>query len=187
MKYTILEEKIVYNDFFRIKKARLRHELFDGKGEIEIERQCFERGDSVAVLIHETDTDCLLFTRQFRYPVADKAYPWILEIPAGSVEKDEQPEDCARREVEEEIGYAVGDLEYIAAFFVSPGGCSERIYLYYSEVTSDKKIAAGGGVAGEHENIHLEKIPLVQVKQMLTRQEIQDAKSMIALQWLFMR
>lgn len=183
MRYEILEESVVYDDFFTIKKARLRHELFDERGEIEITRQCFERGDSVAVLIWESDTDSILFTRQFRYPVAGKADPWILEIPAGSVEPGENPEDCARRELVEEIGYGVNTLIPVAEFFVSPGGCSERIFLFYAEVNSGQKIADGGGVAGEHENIRLEKIPVPRLLTMLDRLEINDAKTLIGLQW----
>ncbi len=71
MKYKVIKEEIVFDDFFKIKKATIEHELFDS-GTIEVDRLCFDRGDSVAVLLYEKDTDSLLFTNQFRYPTAQK-------------------------------------------------------------------------------------------------------------------
>ena len=88
MIYKILNEEIVFDGFFKIKKAKIKHELFDSKT-IEIERLCFERGDSVAILIYEKDTDSLLFTNKFRYPTTKEESGWILELTAGSIEPEE--------------------------------------------------------------------------------------------------
>ncbi len=78
MKYKIIKEEIVFDNFFKIKKAKIKHELFDSNT-IEVDRLSFERGDSVAILIYEKDTDSLLFTNQFRYPTIKEKDGWILE------------------------------------------------------------------------------------------------------------
>jgi len=185
MKYEILEESTVFNDYFKIKEATIIHDRFEG-GTIKVRRKSFERGDSVAVLIYETDTDSFLFTKQFRYPTVRTGDGWILEIPAGSMEEGDSPSERAQKEVSEELGYQLHKLKLISTFFTSPGGSSERIFLYYAEVTSEDKIMEGGGLASEKENIALIKITPSEVKQKGISQCVADAKSLLALQWFFL-
>ncbi|MFT5777127.1 MAG: nudix-type nucleoside diphosphatase (YffH/AdpP family) [Crocinitomicaceae bacterium] len=183
MKYKILSEEIVFKDHFTIKKATIEHDSFVQSEPVEVPRLCFERGDSVAILLYETDTDTILFTNQFRYPSIKEGDGWILELTAGSVEEGEEPEVCANREIEEEIGYTGGKLAFISSFFVSPGGCSERIFLYTAEVQSTDKTAKGGGLESESEDIQLVKIPRDEIQSMLQNNEFRDAKTIIGLQW----
>jgi ADP-ribose pyrophosphatase len=185
MKFKILKEEVIFDNFFTIKKARIEHETFNSEA-IQVERLCFERGDSVAVLIYEKDTDSLLFTNQFRYPATKEENGWILELTAGSIKSDEDPREGAIREVEEEIGYEVADLVFINSFFVSPGGTSERIMLYYSEVDSSKKVATGGGVISENEDIQLVKLKTAEVIDRLKNNNFRDAKTIIGLQWFLL-
>ncbi|MCK0157117.1 NUDIX domain-containing protein [Cellulophaga sp. F20128] len=182
MKYEIVKEEIVFDNFFKIKKAKIKHELFDATT-IEVERLSFERGDSVAILIYEKDTDSLLFTNQFRYPTIKEKDGWILELTAGSLEGNEAPKNRVKKEVEEEIGYQVNEIEFISSFFVSPGGSSERILLYYSEVNSSDKLFKGGGMKYEKEDIQLLKIKPKEVLQQLKENKFRDAKTIIGIQW----
>jgi nudix-type nucleoside diphosphatase (YffH/AdpP family) len=183
MKYKIHSEETVFDHHFTIKKAKLEHDSFISSERVEVTRLCFERGDSVAILLHETDTDTILFTNQFRYPSIKEGDGWLLELTAGSVEEGEEPEACAYREIEEEIGYSTGKLSFISSFFVSPGGCSERIFLYSAEVLSSDKIFKGGGVDSESEDIELVKIARDQIPTMLQNNTFRDAKTIIGLQW----
>ncbi len=185
MKYKIIKEEIVFDNFFKIKKAKIKHELFDSNT-IEVDRLSFERGDSVAILIYEKDTDSLLFTNQFRYPTIKEKDGWILELTAGSLEGNEEPKNRVKKEVEEEIGYKVNAVEYINSFFVSPGGTSERILLYYSEVNSTDKIFNGGGMKYEKEDIQLIKIKTKEVIKQLKNNKFRDAKTIIGIQWFLM-
>ncbi len=180
MKFKILRESLVFDQFFKIKKARIQHDLFDGS-QIEVERLCFERGDSVAVVIYEKDTDSFLFTHQFRYPTVKESTGWILEITAGSIEGEDSPESTARREVLEELGYKLDKLEFMSSFFVSPGGTSERIFNYYAEVNSRDKVSSGGGLLSENENIQLVKLSREKVIDMLAKNEFRDAKTLLGL------
>ena len=185
MKYKILKEEVVFDDFFTIKKAEIEHDLFDS-GTLQIERLCFERGDSVTILMYEKDTDSLLFTKQFRYPTIKEKDGWLIELPAGSVDEDEAFETAIRREVQEEIGYALNDLKCIHSFFATPGGVSERMFLFYAEVESSHKTYAGGGKKSEKEDIQLVKIQSDQIKDLLNQDFFRDAKTIIALQWFLL-
>ncbi|BDD00971.1 NUDIX hydrolase [Persicobacter psychrovividus] len=186
MKYKILAEKPVFDQFFKINKATIEHDQFDGS-KVTIERLCFERGDAVAVVIYEQDTDSLLFTNQFRYPSTKEGDGWVLELTAGMLEGEEDAAMRVKKEVEEEIGYRLNSPKFISSFFVSPGGTSERIFLYYAEVSSTDKLYEGGGLKAEKEDIQLVKIKRQEVKQLLQNNQIRDAKTIIGLQWFLMR
>src|SRR3974390_2579197 len=149
----IEEKKYILDDFFKVEEAHLRYERFDGKMSPPVRRLNFERGDSVAVIIFKRKTQRILLVNQFRYPTYERGPGWITETVAGMVENNENPETTARREVEEETGYKVSHLEHISTFYVSPGGSSERIILYYAEVDAADKIGKSGGVAAENEDI----------------------------------
>jgi len=184
MKYKIISEEIVFDSFFKIKKAKIEHDAFNKSEAINITRLCFERGDSVAILILEKDTNSLLFTNQFRYPTTQKDNGWIVELTAGSLNINEDPKTCAIREVEEEIGYKIDNLEFINTCYVSPGGSSEKIHLFFTEVNSTNKTFKGGGLESEKEDIELIKIPISEIKEKLNSNFFKDAKTIIALQWL---
>jgi nudix-type nucleoside diphosphatase (YffH/AdpP family) len=182
MKYELIKEEIVFDRFFKVKKAKIKHDLFDGNS-IEVERLSLERGDSVAILLYEKDTDSLLFTNQFRYPTIKEKEGWILELTAGSLEVDESPEERVKKEVEEEVGYRIKELKFISSFFVSPGGSSEKILLFYSEVNASDKVFKGGGMKYEKEDIQLVKLKTKAVVQQFKEQQFRDAKTIIGIQW----
>jgi ADP-ribose pyrophosphatase len=73
----------------------------------------------------------------------------------------------------------------MATFYVSPGGSSERIFLFYAEVDDDGRVSEGGGVAGEHEDIRVVFLPIAEVRSRLAAAGFADAKTIIGLQWLF--
>src|SRR6266567_4594285 len=133
----ISKNRVFSKAIFKIDEVRLRHTLFNGQMSPELTRLCLDRGDAVAVLVHDKDSDRLLLVEQFRYATYDKGSGWIVELPAGMIDQDEKPEEAAVREVNEEIGYAckIEDLKFIACFYLSPGGTSERIFLYFTSVS----------------------------------------------------
>jgi len=106
------------------------------------------------------------------------------DLVAGVLEADESPETTIRREILEEIGYEVRNLVYISSFYVSPGGSTERIILYYAEVDNEGKVSKGGGLESEHEDIRIEELALQGVEASLSSDQYQDAKTVIGLMWL---
>lgn len=186
-KVEILEQRVLLDDFFKIEEAHLRFRRFDGRMSDPVRRLVLERGDAVAALLVNTDTRKALMINQFRYPTLQKGPGWLHEVVAGMIDEHEQPEEAVRREIHEEIGYQVHELTPIATFYVSPGGSSERIYLFYAEVTNADRISDGGGLAAEHEDIELIEVSFDELWDVLKRGEIRDAKTLIAAQWLWQR
>ena len=182
-KVEIKEKKRLFDDFFKIDEVLLSHERFDGQMSPFMRRLSFERGDSVAALLWNKESQKLILTHQFRYPTVEKGPGWITEIVAGVLGKDEEPEDAIRREILEETGYDAKVIDYISTFYVSPGGSSERIILYSAEVTNKDKISKGGGVVSEHEDIQVKELSWTDTQQMLETGKIIDAKTIIALMW----
>ena len=180
----IESKRTVLEGAFTVTETQLRFEKFDGQMSAMVRRLVFERGDSAAALLFNRDTQKVMLIEQFRYPTYEKGPGWLLETIAGVIEKDEQPEETIRREIREEIGYAVDELTYIATFYVSPGGTSERITLYYAEVGNADQVAAGGGKASEHEDIQRVDLTLSELWERLDNGTIIDAKTLIAAQWL---
>lgn len=180
MKVIIKEEKSVFDGFFKITEATLQHERFDGGMTPEIKRLNFERGDSVAAFLWNKDTQKAIFTKQFRYPTYTKGQSWLVEVVAGGIEAGEDPEAALKREILEETGYEATALTHYQTCFLSPGGSSERIYIYYAETDNDHKINEGGGMDGEHEDIELLEMDIAGLQSALKHGALSDAKTLIA-------
>ncbi len=184
-KVDIEQKRYILNDFFKIEEARLRFELFSGKMSQWMRRLSLERGDSVAVLVFNQTTEKLILINQFRYPTYKNNHGWIIETIAGMIDLGETPEESARREVQEETGLNIDAFESIATFYPSPGGSSERIFLFYSEVSGEKaKYKETGGLIGEGEDIKAVEISLADALKKIKSGEIVDAKTIIGIYWL---
>lgn len=140
----------------------------------QITRERFEPGQAVAALVFDTAKQHYLLTKQFRIgPETD-----LLEIAAGMIDQGESPATAVRRELHEELGYEVDELTEIVKMWPSPGTSGETITVYYAEVS--RQTGAGGGLAAEHE--HLEIVPFT--REHLLAERWQDAKTLLAVQWL---
>jgi nudix-type nucleoside diphosphatase (YffH/AdpP family) len=195
---TVLSEETVYRftERFRMVKACLRYRRADGSMTAPLERINFERGDSVGVLLYEPDRDQVLLARQFRYPVWAGLAPegrdgdearraWLLEIVAGMQDEGLNTAEVAHKEILEEIGYRVtGALQPVATVYASPGGTSERVTIYLAEVDQTGRVAAGGGLSAEGEDVDLVVLGLDEALAKVASGEICDAKTVIALQHL---
>ena len=180
----IESEQALLDDFFRVKEAWLRYELPDGEMSARVRRLCFDRGDSAAALVIDTERRAVVLAEQFRYPAYTRESGWLLELPAGIVEADEDAESSIRRELLEEVGYHAETVIPIARYFPSPGGSSERISLFCALVTEADRVAAGGGREDEHESITAHDLPLADVDRELAEGRILDGKTLLALTWL---
>jgi ADP-ribose pyrophosphatase len=183
-KVEIISRNLVFDDFFKIEEARLRFERYDGTMSEPVRRLNFERGDSVAALLVDAQARLVHLTEQFKYPAYDKGGGWLIDVVAGMLGADEVPEDAVRREILEESGFETAALEAIATFFVSPGGTSERMFLFCAFVSEATRRSEGGGLAGEHEDIKVVTWPVDEFLGRIRRGELQDAKTLIAGYWL---
>lgn len=127
-------------------------------------------GSAVIVPIFEDGTIALV--RQYRHP----AVRYLLEAPAGSLKRGEAPEEGAARELEEELGCVAGQLEKLSEFFVSPGFCEEKMWVYLAtELTETAQQLE------DDEILNVIRIPFSQALSMITTGEIEDAKTIIGI------
>jgi nudix-type nucleoside diphosphatase (YffH/AdpP family) len=165
----ITNRRRVYDGHFKVNELTLKTD----EGE-EIKRERFEPGRAVAALVFDTTTQQYILTKQFR--IGPEGY--LLEIAAGMIDGDDTPEDSIRREVQEELGYEVDTLTHIVNMWVSPGSSSERVSVYYAEVS--QKTGEGGGLAEEHEQIEAVHF----TREQLLAEPLQDAKTLLTVQWV---
>ncbi len=129
-----------------------------------------------AAVIPVTDDGCILFVRQYRYAVEEA----LLEIPAGKLDKGENPDVCAERELMEETGCTTDHLVKLGHVFTTPGFCNETIHLYLAD-----HLKFGQQHLDEDEFLDVVKIPISQVKEMIAKGEIHDAKTLAAFAMAF--
>ena len=145
-------------------------------------RLVLDKGDGAAVLMIDKTKECALFVKQFRYPVyVNEKIESFLEVCAGVLEED-SPLECVKREAIEETGYEIFNIEKIFDSYMSPGAVTERLHLYIAEYNSSNKVADGGGLDHETEDIELEEIPLSKLPDMLKKGQIRDAKTLLLIQ-----
>lgn len=174
----------LYEGFFRANRYRFRHRLFAGGWSEVMEREVFERGHAVVALPYDPVRDWVVLQEQFRIGAVETSdSPWLIELVAGIVEEGESPEEVAHREAEEEAGLSLGRLEYAFSYLASPGGTTERLQIYVAEVDASH---AGGlhGLPHEGEDIRVQAVPREQAWQWLQEGRIDNASTIIALQWL---
>ncbi|MDV2857940.1 MULTISPECIES: ADP-ribose diphosphatase [Oceanimonas] len=180
----IIAEDTGYKGFFRLLKVRLRHRLFAGGWGPELTRELFDRGHAAAVLPYDPVRDEVVLVEQFRVgAIHHDSSPWLLEVVAGIVEPGESEEEVVRREAEEEAGLTLGRLTRAMSYFSSPGGCSERITVFVGEVDATQA-ASHAGLTDEGEDIRVHRLSRREAMQWLADGRIDNAASVIALQWL---
>ena len=148
-----------------------------------LSREVEDHGSAAVVLPYDPDRRVALLVRQFRGPVWVAHGADFLEAPAGIIEAGESPEDCARREAEEETGVKLAALEAIGGYWSSPGVSTERSWLFLAAYSPTDRAGPGGGV-DEHERIEVLETPLTDLKAQLDRGELADLKLLALVQAL---
>ncbi|EGT5683717.1 ADP-ribose diphosphatase [Cronobacter turicensis] len=180
----IIAREKLYRGFFSLDLYRFRHRLFNGEMSGEVRREIFERGHAAVLLPFDPVRDEVVLIEQIRIAAFDTSdTPWLLELVAGMIEPGETVEEVARREAEEEAGLSVGRVKKFMSYLASPGGTSERLSLLVGEV--DATTAQGiHGLADENEDIRVHVVSREQAYQWVEEGRIDNAASVIALQWL---
>ncbi len=113
----------------------------------------------------------LLLVRQYRHATGR----WLLELPAGTLDPGESPEQCAERELQEETGYRPKRIERLGGFFTAPGFCNEYLHVFLCTDLIESKLQ------GDEDTIHVERLPVEEVLRRIAAGEIEDAKTNAAL------
>lgn len=142
--------------------------LFPGKS---VDMECIKHPGGAAVVPLLPDGSVVLI-KQYRYVVNDT----IWEIPAGRLEKDEMPRDCALRELEEEVGYKATEVVQLCEIYSAPAYCTEIIYLFLAT-----GLIPGKQCLDDDEYIEIVTLPLDEAVAMVEKGEIKDAKTVTGL------
>jgi ADP-ribose pyrophosphatase len=180
----LLDEQTVWSGHYAMRRLTLQHRRFAGDWSDPLVREVFERGDAVAVLPYDPESDSLVMIEQFR-PGAMRGddSPWMLELIAGVVEPGESDAEVAHREAMEEAACELSELVPIATVFPSAGACTEQVRLFCGRV-SRAEIGGLHGVQDEGEDILVHSIARTDALQMLADNLIPNGHTLIALQWL---
>lgn len=161
----ISTEKIYEGKIFDVELAEIR------EGKSEYKREIVEHNGS-AVIVPVFADKTVALVKQYRHA----AGKYLLEIPAGTLEKGENAEKGARRELEEEIGVTAGKIEKLTEFYVSPGFLSEKMFVCLAtDLTETQQNLE------EDELIEIEKITFEEAFEKIKNGEIEDAKTMLGL------
>lgn len=183
-KVDIIQTEILSNNWYTLKKITYSYQKKDGTRQTQ-NREAYDRGNGATILLFNKDQKTVILTRQFRLPtfINGNESGLLIEACAGLLDKD-NPEDCIRRETEEETGYKITEVRKIFEAYMSPGSVTEILHFFIAEYTSNMKISEGGGIEQEQEDIEVLEIPFLKAMSMVDNGEIKDAKTIILLQYL---
>ena len=184
LKTEVDHRETVFDSFLRVDRLKLRHSLFAGGWSELMTRELILRPRAVGVLLFDPAQQQVVLVRQIRVGMLDEGQnPWLLELVAGMVESGEEPIEVAARESLEEANTKPQDLLQICEYYNSPGISNERITLFCGRVDATQ---AGGifGLDAEHEDIEVVVLSLADALAKVASGEINNAMSIIALQWL---
>lgn len=180
----ILKSEILSDNWYTLKKITYEYTNGDGSKEIQ-EREAYDRGNGATILLYNTDLRTVILTRQFRLPtfINGNESGMLIEACAGLLDKD-NPEDCIKRETEEETGYQITDVRKVFEAYMSPGSVTEILYFFIAEYHESMKVSEGGGVAHEQENIEVLEMSIDEALNKVETGEIKDAKTIMLLQYV---
>ena len=179
----IIEEKVLSNNWYVLKKIIFEYRNKQGEWQTQA-REAYDRGNGATILLYNKENQTVVLTEQFRMPtyVNGNDSGMLIEACAGLLNKD-NPEDCIRRETEEETGYRIGKVKKVFEAYMSPGSVTEILYFFVAEYSKAMKVNDGGGAADEQENIDVLEIDFKKAIEMINTGKIKDGKTIMLLQY----
>lgn len=172
------EKKLSSQQIYSGRAVNLSVDIVEKPSGKKATREVVEHSACIAAVVLD-DQHNVLLVRQFRYPVGR----FLLEIPAGGIDDGEEPQDCVRRELQEEIGYLPRKIDKLGGFYSIPGYGTEYLHCYLATNLVPSRL-----VAEDSQGIELVRVPTNQIPQLIASGEICDAKSIAALlTFLFIR
>lgn len=180
----IINTEILSDNWYTLNKVTYSIVKKDGTTETQ-SREAYDRGNGAVILLYNKVSGTVILTRQFRLPtfINGNTTGMLIEACAGLLDND-NPEECIKRETEEETGYKISKVEKIFEAYMSPGSVTEILHFFIAEYSSEMKINDGGGLEDEGENIEVLELPFEDALQMIDNGKIMDAKTIMLLQHL---
>jgi len=183
---TIENVTALAKDWGRLDRYEVTHPRRDGTMQT-VRREVYDHGSAAAVLLYAPVAGTVVLARQFRLPPHLNGDPaWLIEAPAGLLD-GETPAVAARREAIEETGYEPEAMVFLFDAYMSPGSLTEKCACFLGRYTPGNKLAEGGGLEEEGEDIEVFELALDAALTMITSGEISDAKTIMMLQALALK
>lgn len=178
-----IKKEVLSDNWYILNKYSFDYQKPDGSWEQQ-QREAYDRGNGAGILLYNKAKGTVILTRQFRMPtyVNGNEDGMMIEVCAGLLDGD-NPEDCIRKETEEETGYKINNIERVFETYMSPGSVTEILYLFVGAYEDKMKVGEGGGAENETENIEVLELPFKYVLEMVKTKEITDAKTIMLVQW----
>jgi GDP-mannose pyrophosphatase NudK len=180
----ILKKEILSANWYKLYKYTFTFTDRHGQESTQ-SREAYDRGNGATILLYNKEQRTVILTRQFRLPTFvngnEHDNGMLVEACAGLLDLD-NPEDCIRRETEEETGYRISHVQKIFEVYMSPGSVTEILYFFVGEYSHEQKVNEGGGV-DEDENIEVLELDFDKAYSMIATGEIRDAKTIMLLQY----
>ncbi|MBP2234999.1 nudix-type nucleoside diphosphatase (YffH/AdpP family) [Sinorhizobium kostiense] len=178
----IIERQTLWNGFINLEQITLEQQMSDGST-ARLVREVHDHGRAATILLFDPERQLVVLVRQLRIPVFMQGEPaFLIETPAGLLD-GEAPEVAICREAMEETGYHIESAMHLFDAYMSPGSITERTSFFLGRIDTSKKVAAGGGLSHEGEDIEVLEIPFDEAVAMIGSGEICDAKTIMLLQW----
>lgn len=179
----LISRTTLWKGFVHLERLTLEQTMRNGDI-VKLDREVHDHGKAAAVLLYDSKADSVILVRQFRPGAFFNGDPaFMLEIPAGLVDDNEEAITAAGREAQEETGYQVKSIRHVLDMYGSPGALTEKVALFFAEIDLTDRLSEGGGLAEEHEDIEVLTFSLANAYALLGTGKITDAKTVIMLQW----
>jgi GDP-mannose pyrophosphatase NudK len=177
----ITKDEVLSDNWYTLRKLTFDYQKADGTWQSQA-REAYDRGNGATILLYNREAGTVLLTRQFRMPtyVNGNEDGLLIETCAGLLDED-GPEECIRRETEEETGYRVEHVVHVGAAYMSPGSVTEMLHFFVAEYSDQMQVGVGGGLDKEEENIEVVELPFARALEMIESGEIRDAKTIVLL------
>ena len=168
----LIKTEVLSNNWYTLKKVTYEYLKKDGSWAVQ-SREAYDRGNGAAILLYNTEQKTVILTRQFRMPsfINGDETGMLIEACAGLLDTD-NPEDCIKRETEEETGYKISAVKKIYEAYMSPGSVTEVLHFFIAAYSKSMKISEGGGIEHEQEDIEVLELGIDKAMEMIETNEI---------------
>ncbi|MGP0150579.1 NUDIX domain-containing protein [Pseudomonas oryzihabitans] len=182
-RFRIQQVETLSQDWGLLKKTTFDYLRRDGSWQRQT-RETYDRGNGATILLYDRERRTVLLIRQFRLPTLGNGLDdgLLVETPAGLLDAA-APEERIKAEVEEETGYRLDNVQHLFDAFMSPGSVTELLHFFAGEYRADQRIADGGGLHEEGEDIELLELPFDEALAMARDGRLLDGKTIMLLQY----
>ncbi|ATC26391.1 GDP-mannose pyrophosphatase [Caulobacter vibrioides] len=179
----VRETRLLSDNWYVLRTTTFDWKRRDGTWQTQ-SREHYDRGNGAVLLPYNIENRTVLLVKQFRYPAFVNGCDDLLIEAAAGLLDDAEPEVRIRAEVEEELGYRLGEVRKVFEAFMSPGSVTEILHFFVAEYDAAMRISGGGGHPDEGEDIEVLEMTMGQALAMIADGRIRDAKTIMLLQHL---